>query len=280
MPTPQMTGSTAPAPPWSEEGFIQRAGMRVHYAALGEGPAVVLLPKVGGWIADWRHVAPALSRHFRVIAIDLPGHGGSTVEGPPPVVQSLLESAAVITGALNMIGVARFGLAGNSVGGHVGMVMAATCPDRVTGLALLSVALQTARPLEVLLDEAASSGTYTADNKPLERSFEETSKMFHFTDRSIHEEQNASRAKAGPWVLPTYLGVGYSGVTSYLPRISAATLLMFGERGGYQHYRDLGLQALPNGKAVDVPNAGSFMHQDNPAKTADALLDFFGDLPD
>src|ERR1700722_14105875 len=90
--TVRPSAGQAATSPWTKEGFVRRPGMRIHYASLGEGPPVILLHKLGGWIADWRYIAPALGTRHRVIVIDSPGHGDSAVEGPIPYLLSLPES--------------------------------------------------------------------------------------------------------------------------------------------------------------------------------------------
>src|SRR3546814_18352100 len=74
--------------PWTGGGRIVRAGGVIQYRTLGPdaGKPVVLLPKVGGWIADWRPVAPLIGARPRVIAMALPGHGRSEWLGQPPPV--------------------------------------------------------------------------------------------------------------------------------------------------------------------------------------------------
>jgi pimeloyl-ACP methyl ester carboxylesterase len=271
-----MSAKTSPPAPWTGEGFVERAGLRLHYVTLGEGPPLVLLPKLGGWVADWRHVAPALAQQFRVIAFDPPGHGDSTVQGPPPLVQTLPESAAAIMAALYMLDVDTFDLIGTSLGGCISVVMAAIWPARVKRLVLLSVALGTARPMSMILEGDAKTAdqVWGPGNLPLVRSFEESAKTFGFTDRAVHDEQNASRAKAGPWVRPSFLGVGVGRVVTYLPQIAAPTLLIYGANGGYHQFEAAGLAGLRDGRSAHIPDSGSFTQQDNPAATAKVLLDF------
>jgi len=107
--------------------------MQLALEEAGEGPAVVLLH---AGIADrrmWRPLMPVLGEAgYRVVALDLPGFGYSSVptEAECPW-RDVLES-------LDEIGVDRFALVGNSFGGAVAMRIAATAPERVSGLVLLS----------------------------------------------------------------------------------------------------------------------------------------------
>lgn len=69
----------------------------------GEGPPLVLLPKLGGWIADWHKVAPLIAPGRKIIAIDPPGHGGSRMNGRAPEIMTVPESAAMILAVLDML---------------------------------------------------------------------------------------------------------------------------------------------------------------------------------
>jgi pimeloyl-ACP methyl ester carboxylesterase len=263
--------------PWSRQGHIARAGGRIHYAEMGAGPVIVLLPKLGGWIADWRHVAPLLASRFRVIALDLPGHGDSKMIGPPPEFQTVAESAALIKGALEELGVERFGIAGNSLGGLVGVAMAVFWPEQVTHLMLVSCALFAPMSrTDMLAREAQRPGVYDKDGQPVPRSLHDIGRRFGIVRRETHDEQNLSRAAAGPWVRASERGAGVSGIVDYLPRVDAPTLLVYGSAGSYHDFRAVGESRLKAVRVEIVPESGSFTHQDNPEYTARLMVSFFG----
>ena len=59
-------------------------GIQIHSSSYGKGPKTVIL--VHGWTCDettWSEQIPALSKHYRVLTLDLPGHGksGSPADG-------------------------------------------------------------------------------------------------------------------------------------------------------------------------------------------------------
>ncbi len=271
---PAYAAATAP---WSEDGFVQRPGMRIHYATAGNGPPVVLLHKLGGWIADWRHIAPALAQKHKVIAIDCPGHGDSKIEGKPPYLMSLHETAATILTTLDELGVNKFALLGNSLGGCVSACLAAVWPERVTHLGLVSAALFKVTPRSEL-DALEPPGTWGPNDEPTNRPWPELQKRFGIVDKSTYDEQLASRAKAGPWIRPAQRGVAHGGVIDYLARVTAPTLLMYGEiPNQYIEYEKPGLAIAKRARAVHIPKAGAFVHQDNPQATAKALLDFLAE---
>ncbi len=55
--------------------FVLCKPHRWHVQEMGEGPLVLLLHGAGGGTQSWRHLMPLLARHYRVIAVDLPGQG-------------------------------------------------------------------------------------------------------------------------------------------------------------------------------------------------------------
>ncbi|GAO12397.1 3-oxoadipate enol-lactonase/4-carboxymuconolactone decarboxylase [Streptomyces lydicamycinicus] len=82
----------------------------------------------------WDRQIPELTRHWRVIRFDLPGHGGSPAHAAP----SVAELADRLIATLDALGVDRFGYAGCNIGGAIGTQLALTRPHQVTSLALVS----------------------------------------------------------------------------------------------------------------------------------------------
>ncbi len=99
-------------------------GRRVKLAEWGRGPAVVLLHGLTGSPAYLRRYAEALARTHHVIAIDLPGHGGSDMIEP----FSLPEAVRTMADALATIGVERPAVLGHSFGAPLAVAWAAERP--------------------------------------------------------------------------------------------------------------------------------------------------------
>ncbi|MET9291382.1 alpha/beta fold hydrolase [Streptomyces sp. NPDC003077] len=110
--------------------------MTLQYRCDGpEGaPCLVLGAALGTTWHMWDRQVPELTRQWRVIRFDLPGHGGS----PAHPAASVAELADRLVATLDGLGVERFGYAGCSLGGAVGAQLALTRPRRVTSLALVS----------------------------------------------------------------------------------------------------------------------------------------------
>ncbi len=100
-------------------------------AAAG-GPPLVLVHGAGGTHRHWPEELRALPGR-RVIALDLPGHGGS----PGPAPGDVAGFARNALGLLDALGVARAVVAGHSMGGAVALAAALAAPERMAGLVLV-----------------------------------------------------------------------------------------------------------------------------------------------
>ncbi|MET7967245.1 alpha/beta fold hydrolase [Micromonospora sp. NPDC005305] len=126
---------TLALPPADE---LRVAGRRVRCRITGDGPPVVLLHGIGRTMEDFADVHAGLARDHRVLAMDLPGHGGSA---PLDERHSLPTLAAAVADFLDAAGVAGPAhLVGNSLGGAVAMRLAADAPHRAASLVLVNSA--------------------------------------------------------------------------------------------------------------------------------------------
>ncbi|MFC0599176.1 4-carboxymuconolactone decarboxylase [Streptomyces palmae] len=99
-----------------------------------DGPALVLGPSLGTTWHMWDRQIPELSRHWRVIRFDLPGHGGS----PAHPATSVADLADRVLATLDGLGVHRFAYAGSSFGAAIGCDLALRHPHRIGSLALVA----------------------------------------------------------------------------------------------------------------------------------------------
>jgi len=115
----------------------------VAVAETGEGPVLVMLhgggPGASG-VANYHQNLPALARRFRVVLPDQPGFGGSYRPAEADLDERSITQITVdaLFQALDQLGIERFHLLGNSLGGAAALAMAQTQPDRVAGLVLMA----------------------------------------------------------------------------------------------------------------------------------------------
>lgn len=106
----------------------------------------LLVHGLGGSAVNWIDVIGPLSRFGPVVAVDLPGFGGTAVlEGGHAGVEANADFVLAVADAL---GWDRFSLHGNSMGGLIAALAAAEAPERVSRLALVSPALPPRGPSE------------------------------------------------------------------------------------------------------------------------------------
>lgn len=117
--------------------LILSDGTRVHYRDRGprDAPVIILLHGSDSSLFDWEPWSKNLSDAFRVVALDLPGHGltGATVTAD----YSEQGMAEFVRDFADRLGLKRFALIGHSMGGGVAARFAEMYPDRVTHLVVV-----------------------------------------------------------------------------------------------------------------------------------------------
>lgn len=106
---------------------------QISYDVSGNGPAVVFLH---GFLENkeiWNDYALFLSKSYKVICIDLPGHGESSNFGYCLSMEMMGEAVMTV---LKSLSIRRFYLIGHSMGGYVSMSIAEFFPDNIKGLCL------------------------------------------------------------------------------------------------------------------------------------------------
>jgi 3-oxoadipate enol-lactonase len=100
-----------------------------------DAPTLLLLHAAMGSARRYFAWVPHLARDWRVVRLDLRGHGRSQV---PPADEPLALDRLVadVAELLDHLGIASAHLVGNSAGGYLGQQMAMTRPERVKSLAL------------------------------------------------------------------------------------------------------------------------------------------------
>jgi len=112
--------------------FLTVGGTRVHYTDQGAGPVVVLLSAHWASFTMWDGWLPHLADKYRVIVVDLPGHG---LTGPAED-YSIDGYTKLLVGLSDQIGIERFTLVGTSFSGVIAFRYAATVGNRLSALIL------------------------------------------------------------------------------------------------------------------------------------------------
>jgi pimeloyl-ACP methyl ester carboxylesterase len=119
-------------------GFATVDGLRVHYAEIGEGPAVVLIHGASGNLRDFTFslTGRLAAEGFRAIALDRPGFGYT--DRPPQGGEDPAVQARLLRAAVRSLGVERPVVVGHSYGGAVAMAWAVDAPEATAGVLSLA----------------------------------------------------------------------------------------------------------------------------------------------
>src|SRR5262249_40160647 len=124
-----MTPQTAYA-----DGYVTANGLRLHYLDWGDPakPAMILIHGNARHAHTFDRIVPECTRDYRVIALDMRGHGDSawSAEGAYLVEDHVKDLEAVV----RELGLRRVTLMGNSTGGRVVQVYTGLHPDNVERL--------------------------------------------------------------------------------------------------------------------------------------------------
>jgi len=114
-------------------------GVRAYYEELGEGEPICLLHGFSSSSYTWRKIIPVLSKSFHVYALDLKGFGRSgKPEDDDYSIRSLVNW---VKNFLEKVGIERTNLVGHSLGGRIGLLLAALHPEKIRRLILINPAV-------------------------------------------------------------------------------------------------------------------------------------------
>src|SRR5690606_29920516 len=115
--------------------YFDNDGCQLHYEEYGHGAPVLLLHGLGSSTRDWEYQIPELARHYRVIALDIRGHGRSGKPRERYSIQGFAEDAVALIEHLQL---APVHLVGISMGGMIGFQLGVDRPELLKSLCIVN----------------------------------------------------------------------------------------------------------------------------------------------
>ncbi len=248
------------------EGELERLdGARIAYEVRGEGRALVLIH--GGFVSrkSWARELDVFARDYRVIAMDLRGHGGSTRTRPYAVERMAEDVEALLDG----LGVARASVWGHSLGGMVAMQLARESA-RVEALVLMDTSYSTSSTKWEAVQTWAARATFSLFS---------VSQVAQWTE----SQTGARRADAGAYVrqemmthaddrrhyLQMWDAVFAFDARGWLERIRADRVLVMTAALNEATHRQAKVMSrrIPGARVVAVVGAGHMLNWDRPEES-------------
>lgn len=257
------------------------SGLRLGFRELGEGPPLVLLNGYAATKADWDpSFLDALSAGSRVICPDHRGIGDSP---PLPGETTIAAMAADALAFMDALGLETVDLAGWSMGGMVAQALAATAPERVRRLVLLST--DHGGPAAVQADPATWERLIDHSGTPREQATRLLSLIFPPDLGAVIDAQFGELVAAARAALPEEtLFAQERALAAWhaepadrrLAAITAPTLVAAGTEDVVipAANADLLAQALPDARAQTFPGGGHAFMAQVPAELAAAINGF------
>src|SRR5215831_10809903 len=161
-------------------------GLRLHVAEAGDGPALLLVHGLTASHAVWEHTIEAFADRWRVIALDLPGHGASAKPDAPYTIDFF---AGMVRSLARALEVEEAVVAGSSLGGRVALELAAWYPSFTRALVLAAPAVgysSVMRPVAHALRALTGARMLRATLEQFfQQNFHDRARIGHVTRRRI-----------------------------------------------------------------------------------------------
>ena len=268
--------------------FVEVNGMQVHYRDEGTGFPIVLMHGTAASLHTYDAWTKQLSKDYRVIRLDLPAFG---LTGPNKNAEYSIESyTKFLSQFLEKIKVAKFYLAGNSLGGNIAWNYAAEYPEKVRKLILIDASgLPTFTPQPSIFKMAKtpilnSLFLYITPKFIIRKNIEQVyANKLKVTDALVTRYHKMSlrtgNRKAFIDRAKTDFNVAEKVNLVKLKSVKTTTLLIWGAKDtwiplGNGKRMD---SMLPNSKLVILENSGHVPMEENPKESLEFLKSFLNE---
>jgi len=264
-------------------------GFRLHYVEWGDptAPPLVLLHGITGHARTWDTLSVALGEQWRVLAVDQRGHGDSE---PAPDGDYTVGAMADDLGAFaDALGLSTFSLVGLSMGGRVAMGFAGANPSRVERLVIVDIApdihppgMARIRQMIAGAPEAIESEEWAVETAMAANPRADVGELRHRIKHALRREPDGTLTWKYARDLREMMRRGGRrepmDLWERLTHITCPTLLVRGAESDVlsPELAQRVIAALPDGRLVEVQDAGHTVPGDRPAEFVAVVRRFLG----
>lgn len=254
--------------------------IRIHYMDEGNGEPLILIHTVGQSLYTWRKLYASLTERYRVIALDLPGHGYSSK--PETFMYDIDDYAELIRLFMDALHIESAHMMAYSMGAAYALAFARENPERLGKLVLLSPGGITGEmPLSIrLMGSAVFGGIASAlfGMRTVEKILGQC--FFDLTniDSTVVSEnyRTASLPDARKAIRSSIQRFDEEALFAQLREIFVPALILWGSEDKWHTREDVELYhaALKNADLAVIRNAGHLLHEEKQDKVVDALEEY------
>ncbi len=261
------------------EYFAISNGIPIHILDTKKGDTTIVL--LHGYLETlfiFTEFIEILEKKFRVIAIDLPGHG---LSGSDKDVNSMELCSQITADILNKCGVKKAYVAGHSMGGYVAQNFLKMFPEMTEGLILLNSTpfadtpeKREDRKREIDLILNAKLGHLASISIP--RMYSPTN--LRRLDEKIEETIEMTETHSPNGIVASIKGMMQRAETKDVLSSANKAMIIFGTEDKFitEETRNKLIEDFPNVKAVVIPQTGHNSFIEEPVLTMNAIEEFIG----
>ncbi|MDX1633348.1 MAG: alpha/beta hydrolase [Marinobacter sp.] len=271
-----------------EVSSLQIGELTISYLSnppIAGADTLVMLHGFGANKDNWLRMAGYLTKDYNVYAFDLPGHGDSSK--PLDIGYSIADQVAYVNAMLDQLGLGRVHMMGNSMGGAITALYAATYPERVQSAVLFDPAGVFVYDSElVALVKQGENPLIVKQPGDFERLVDfalEQEPFVPWPIYSVMEERAIANREVNERIFAAIRDSGYQpGFRDALERITAPVLVVWGREDRITDYRNgiIFAERIPNARLEVLDGVGHAPMIEIPRRSATLVQEFIETAPD